>query len=389
MEMEHAEILHRCFRCGYCKFPKNYADINCPAYLKYRFETFAPGGRMWLLRALLDGKINGSKRMQKILFSCATCGNCVNHCAFPGFRDRLLDAFTAGKELLIDSGAIPPEARDYLTNLTNHKNPYKKPAKKRGEWAQDLDIPLYSDEEYLFFAGDVGSFDSRGMEIAGAAAGLLKAAGISFGILGGDEYSDGNDAHAMGETALFRELAEKNIRIWREKGIKKIICLSPHGYNAIKNLYSPYADDLMVFHYSAIVLQVLGKLNFQEVKPVSVTYHDPCYLGRHNSDYETVRGILRSIPGVQVKEMDRNRKNALCCGGGGGNFFTDILGGGPESAAAARAREAADTDAQILVTSCPICTTMLEDGVKAGNLDSHIRVVELSVFIRERTGAIG
>ncbi|MGM0454189.1 MAG: 4Fe-4S dicluster domain-containing protein, partial [Thermodesulfobacteriota bacterium] len=113
--MEHEDILHRCFRCGYCKLPGNYTDINCPAYLAYRFETYSPGGRMWLLRAWLDNKVETSERLAEIMFCCAACGNCVEQCAMPDFRDRILHAFTAGKEALLDAGRVPAGVRDYLT----------------------------------------------------------------------------------------------------------------------------------------------------------------------------------------------------------------------------------------------------------------------------------
>ena len=166
--MEYQEILHRCFRCGYCKFPSDYADINCPAYLAFRFETFAPGGRMWLLSAWLDGKIGVSQRLGRIMFSCTGCGNCVTHCAMPGFRDQLLLAFTAGRDAILETGTVPGPVRDYLTKVQNSGNPYGKSGSKRADWRTGVDVDAYNGQEYLFFAGDVGSYDPRGQEIASA-----------------------------------------------------------------------------------------------------------------------------------------------------------------------------------------------------------------------------
>ena len=163
---------------------------------------------MWLLRAWLDEKISVSQRFAEIMFSCATCGNCVEHCAFPEFRDRLLLAFTAGKEAILDAGQVPPAVRDYLTKVQLHGNPYGKSVKKSIEWLDGLDVEDFTDQEYLFFADDVGSFDPRGQEIARSVAAILKKAGISFGVITDGMNSDGNDVKAIGETLLFEELAK-------------------------------------------------------------------------------------------------------------------------------------------------------------------------------------
>jgi Fe-S oxidoreductase len=383
--MQHEEILHRCFRCGYCKLPGNYTDINCPAYLAFRFETYSPGGRMWLLRAWLDKKIDAGARFAEIMFSCATCGNCVEHCAFPEFRDRLLLAFTAGKDALLEAGCAPPAVRDYLTKMQLHGNAYAKPVKKSGEWSADLDLPTYSDQEYLFFADDVGAYDPRGQEIARSVASLLKQAKVSFGVIHEGLYSDGNDVNAMGEIALFEDLAKKNVDVLNKLNVRKIITLSPHSFNAIKNDYPALGGEYQVFHYTQVLAFAMGKLEFTvKDAEIKVAFHDPCYLGRHNTDYESARMILRAPPGVTLVEMDRNRKNALCCGGGGGNFFTDLLAGTDDSSARVRVREAADAGAQILAVACPMCAVMLEDAVKVENLDQTLRVMEVSEIVTER-----
>ena len=385
--MQHEEILHRCFRCGYCKLPGNYTDINCPAYLSFRFETYSPGGRMWLLRAWLDKKIDAGARFAEIMFACATCGNCVEHCAFPEFRDRILLAFTAGKDALLEAGCAPPAVRDLLTKLQNYGNAYGKPVKKYGQWAEGLDLPVFSDQEYLFFTDDVGTWDPRGRDMARSVAQLLKTAGVSFGIISEGLRSDGNDAGAMGETALLEDLAKKNIDVLSKYNVQKIITLSPHSLNTLKKDYPGFGGNYQVFHYTQVLAFAMGRLTFSEnLPPVKIAYHDPCYLGRHNTDYESARMILRSTPGVTLVEMDRNRKNTLCCGGGGGNFFTDLLSGGDDSSARVRVREAADAGADILAVACPMCAVMLEDAVKVENLDKTLRVMDVSEIVMERVG---
>jgi Fe-S oxidoreductase len=383
--MQYAEILHRCFRCGYCKLPGNYVDFNCPPYQAFRFETYSPGGRMWLLRAWLENRIELSDRLQQIIFSCVSCGNCVEHCTFPKFKDQLLLAFTAAKAELVDGGRVPPAIRDCLTRLTQSGNAYGRSPKKREQWEQGLEIERYDKQDYLFFVGDVGAFDTRGQEIARSVVHCLKQNGISFGLLGAAEISDGNEAQAMGETELFRHLAEKNIQTFHALGVQQIITLSPHGFHVIKNDYPQFGGNYQVFHYSQILAPALEKAAFRDDLPsLRVTYHDSCYLGRHNREYASARKMLSVVPGLELVEMERGFQNALCCGGGGGNVFTGIIDSGLDTAARARVREAAATDAQVLAVACPQCAVMLADAVKVENLGRQLEVKELSEIVNAR-----
>ncbi|MFZ5866547.1 MAG: (Fe-S)-binding protein [Thermodesulfobacteriota bacterium] len=383
--MEHFDILHRCFRCGYCKLPSDYTDLNCPSYLNFRFETYSPGGRMWLLRAWLDGEIKTSPRFAEILYSCATCANCVEHCVFPKFKDDILKALIEGREKLVETGAVPPAVRDYFKSIHLYGNPYKLPEADRAKWTDGLDLESYSEQEYLLYVGCVGSYDERGQKSARAVAALLKTMGISFGILGSQERCDGNELKSMGERGLFELIAEENIRKYKELGVKKIVTLSPHSYHAFKNEYPLLGGDFEVVHYSQLAARTIRKVGFKRSElPMTVTFHDPCYLGRHNKEYEAARKILGALPGVQLKEMDRAKKDALCCGGGGGNVFTDILGAGPHSPARVRAREAAGTGAQVLAVACPGCARMLDDAVKAESLQDNLQVMDLAELVATR-----
>ena len=381
--MEYAEILHRCFRCGYCKLPGNYQDLNCPSYLKFRFETYSPGGRMWLLRAWLDGDIKTSPRLAEILFSCASCANCVEHCVFPKFKDDLLNAFVAGRQEMVSEGAVPPSVRDYLKAMQLYGNPYKLPQLDRGKWAEGLGLEPYSGQEYLFYVGCVGAYEQRGQKMAQSVATLLKDWGISFGILGAEERCDGNEVRFLGESGLFEQMARENIRLFQDKGVKRIITLSPHAYHAIKNQYPTWEGDFEVHHYSQILGKAIKKAgSAPKQHTLRVIFHDPCYLGRHNKEYKAPRKVLQAMRGVQVLEMPRAKEDALCCGGGGGNFFTDILGTGPDSPARVRVREAAETGGDIIAVACPNCARMLEDAVKAEALDEKLAVMDLAEIIQ-------
>jgi Fe-S oxidoreductase len=381
--MKYADIVHRCFRCGYCKFTSDYTDFNCPAYRKFRFETYAPGGRMWLIRAWLNDEIKTSERFQEILYSCATCANCVEHCVFT-FSEDLVNIFIAAREELVNEGIIPPPVRDFLKNINVNGNPYKEPANERGKWAEGTSIETYDGQEYLFYVGCVGSYDERAKKIAATVGSLLVKAGVSLGILGEKETCDGNEVRTLGEAGLFQFLAEQNIESFKKLGIKKIITLDPHAFNAFKNDYPGLGGEFEVYHYTQVLAQLIrsGKIDLKEYK-ARVTYHDPCYLGRHNGEYKAPREILKSIPGLELIEMDRNGENAFCCGGGGGNFFTDILGGGEDSPNRIRAREALDTGAGIIAVACPQCAKMLEDGIKAEDLDDKLRVMDLAEIVMQ------
>ena len=379
--MEYKDIIHRCFRCGYCKFTDDYQDINCPSYKKFSFETYSPGGRMWLIRAWLNKEMVTSPHYAEILYSCITCGNCKEHCVFT-FKDELLNIFEAAKAELVSEGLVPPAVRDYFKAMSINGNPYKEPQDEKGKWAEGTNVQLYSDQEYLFYVGDVGSYDERGKKMARFVGNLLTEAGLSIGILGKGETSDGNDVKALGEKWLFQQLAEDNIRNFHEIGVKKIITLDPHAFNVFSQEYPSLGGNFEVWHYTQI-LNMLVKdkripLSDYEVK---VTYHDPCYLGRHNHIYEAPREVLRCIPSLDLVEMVRNREDAFCCGGGGGNFFTDILGTGEESPNRVRVREACGTGADIIAVACPMCSKMLDDAVKAEGLEEKIKVQDIAEIL--------
>jgi Fe-S oxidoreductase len=376
--MEYADVIHRCFRCGFCKFTENFEDFNCPTYRKFWFETYSPGGRMWLLRAWQTGKIEPTERLAEIFYSCVTCGNCVEHCALE-FRENLVNIFIEARKEMVEQGLAPPAARDYFKGIHTHGNPYKETGEDRGKWADGLDLEPYAGQDYVLYVGCVGSYDERGKQIARSLATLLKEAGVSFGILGNRETCDGNEVRVLGESELFQMLAEQNMQTFSDLGVKKLVTLSPHGYNAFKNEYPSLNGSFEVMHYTQLLAQMLvaGELKLGETT-AKVTYHDPCYLGRHNGEFDAPRRVLRSMRGMSVAEMAKNKKNSLCCGGGGGNFFTDIIGSGEDSPSRVRIREAADTGAEILAVACPTCAKMFEDAVKDEGLTGAIEVKDIA-----------
>jgi Fe-S oxidoreductase len=382
MEKGLVDILHRCFRCGWCKFPTNYHYLNCPSYLRYRFESFSAGGRMWLIKAWLDGEIKTSERLAQVMFSCATCRNCVEACAIPQIKDLLVDVFIAARQDMVETGIIPPSVRDYFKAMNTTGNPYKMPRTDREKWAEGLSVPAYTNQEYLLYIGDEASYDDLGVRMSRSVAQLLNEADISFGVLFEEENGEGNEVLALGELGLFAELAKQNISDWNRRGIKKIITISPHAYQAIKNEYVKYGSGFDVYHYTQVLSTAIQHLPIRREYTSKVTYHDPCYLGRWNRVYLQPRFILNSIKGLTLVEMDRSMQNALCCGGGGGNSFTDILGTGPDLAGRSRVREALSTGAEIIAVACPQCYRMLDDAVKAENAQEQIKVMEITEIMK-------
>ncbi len=380
--MEYGEMLHRCFRCGWCKFPSDFSNINCPSYLKNSFETYSPGGRLWLIRGWLNGQIEPTERFREILYSCATCKNCTVTCGMPEIKGSIVDMIIEARQKLVSTGKLPLSVKSCFMEIYNNGNPFKKQQEQRWEWARGLGIPEFDAHEYLLYVGDEGAFDETAVKMTRTVAVLLKEMDISFGILGADEISDGNDVRAMGEFDLFAFIAEKNSELFKKRGVKKIITLSPHSMNAFKNEYNITDAGIEVFHYTQVLGLFSGKIRDGNL-PLRVTYHDPCYLGRWNNQYITPRQVIQSIPGITFVEMPRNQAGALCCGGGGGNYYSAMLGSGSMSPSRVRIREAASAGADIVAVSCPICYKMLDDAVKDEGLEEKISVMDLAEVVSE------
>jgi Fe-S oxidoreductase len=382
---EYKSIIHRCFKCGYCKFTYDcsYLGFNCPLYNKNCFETYSPGGLMWLIYAsLVKKEIEWSEYSTNILYSCTMCMNCVQQCRFK-FNEDLVNILKAAREKLVNTGVIPKIVSQFLTNVYNYGNPYKELKENRGDWAKGTKIKQYEKgNEFLYYVGCVGSYDTVSKKAAKALGEVLSESGISFGILGNRENCDGNEVDMLGEKGLFEWLRDRNIQIFKDLGVKKIITLSPHSYNALKNNYS---NEFEVFHYTQVLRDLIKDRDLKFFKELNakVTYHDPCFLGRYNREYDAPREILNSIPGIELVEMSRNRENAFCCGGGGGNFYTDLLGGGKNQPSVIRVEEAYNTGADILAVACPICVTMLEDGIKTAGLEKKLVVKDISEIVKE------
>lgn len=377
---DYASQIHRCFRCGYCKFPSDYSSFNCPSYRRFRFDSYSTGGRLWLIYAWLKGEIEWSEHLAEIFYTCTACRNCVEQCPMK-FAPDIVDWIVGARSDMVEKGRIPPRVARFFESVHGYGNPLKLLRGDRAAWANGVRRYAPGDE-YLLYVGCLASYDENGQRMARALVEVLNAAGASYGILAEEEECCGNEIYMLGEMGLFQSLADKNIGRFRDLGVKKVITLCPHGYNTMKNNYPASGGDFQVYHCTQVLDDLIKRT---EVKPSSlearVTYHDPCFLGRYNNIYEEPRRVLRSIPGIELVEMERNRRDAFCCGGGSGNFITDLLAGGEDSPARVRVREAHQTGADTLAVACPGCLTMLTDAVKSENLDEELAVRGISELL--------
>jgi Fe-S oxidoreductase len=298
------------------------------------------------------------------------------------FAPDIVDWIVGARSDIVEKGKIPPRVARFFEAVYGYGNPFKQLRSDRAAWANGAK-KFAPGDEYLLYVGCLGSYDENAQKMARTLVDLLDASGVSFGILGEEEECCGNEVRMLGEAGLFQNLVEKNSQKFRELGVSKVIALCPHGYNTMKNTYPASGGNFEVYHYTQILNDLAKKNKMRPSKAkTKVTYQDPCFLGRYNNIYDEPRHALQSVPGVELVEMERNRKDAFCCGGGSGNFVTDLLAGSPDSPARIRAREAYETGADTLAVACPSCLTMLIDAAKAENLDDKLAVKDISQILK-------
>jgi len=286
---------------------------------------------------------------------------------------------------VVEGGRIPNTVKVALQSVFTQGNPLTFSREDRASWVGDLPVRLASDHagaEYLFFVGCTPSYDPRIQKVTRSLVRAFGQAEVDFVILGQEESCCGSEVRRLGEAGLFEMLVEENLELWREYGVKKVVTTSPHCYNTLKKDYP--ADVLELTHYTELIAHLLesGRLTFRGELKKTVTYHDPCYLGKHNQIFDAPRAILGRIPGLKLLEMDRSRERSLCCEGGGGRMWlegTNI----EERLAHQRVQEAIDTGAEILATACPFCVLTLEDAVKIRGLEDQIQVVDIMELVAQ------
>jgi len=352
--------LDACTNCGRCQ-------AVCPAYASGRdlsprlvVQDLSREMRMG------DGGDVLSKGVirEAELWSCTMCNACVAEC--PVFIDQV-GYITEFRRTLVSDSRIDQKKKGFLDNIGRNGNPFGLPASDRQTWLSELGAPTIGQNpkaEYLYWVGCQSSYDPRGRRVARAMVKILKAAKVDFAVLGSEESCTGEPVRRLGEEGRFQELVMRNVETLNRYGVKKVLVHCAHCYNTFRNEYPEFGAKFEVVHHSEFIARLIadGKLS-PGAASESVTFHDPCNLGRINGIYEDPRWVLGSIKGVELAEMKRSKVNGFCCGGGGANVWYEV----PEKkkVGVIRAEEAVATGASTLAVACPFCITMFDDALKA------------------------
>ena len=382
--------LDACTACGRCQ-------ARCPAYnsgkplspkqvildlRNYMYELAAPpvagtGGNGAEARPMVGAVIK-----DETLWACTTCGACVQEC--PVMIEHIDTIVDMRRHLVMNEARMPETVEQTLRSMEQRSHPWRGTPYTRTNWMEGLDIPVLSEKggaEYVFWVGCTGALMDRNIKVTQAMATILKAAGVDFAVLGEEEVCTGDPARRLGNEYLFQMLAQRNIETLQQYGVKKILTQCPHCFNTLLNEYPQFGGTFEVIHHTQFVERLLreGKLKLTRPITQTITYHDSCYLGRHNGIYQAPREILQQIPGVKTVEMEHNRERGLCCGAGGGHAWMDE--NSPRKVNFMRTEEAVRTKADVIGSACPFCLQMFEDGIRGVHVEESLAVQDLAEIV--------
>ncbi|MBU4425238.1 MAG: (Fe-S)-binding protein [Proteobacteria bacterium] len=362
------EAFKLCFQCGLC-------DTVCPWN---RVRNFS-------MRKIVRQATFGLTEIEsEDIWRCTTCGRCPQQCP----RDvKQIESGVSLRRIATEYGVFPTSVKPIRTvsaSLIGEGNPFGEERKNRAAWAEGLSVKTFTEGmEILYFPGCYLSYDPRLKKVAKATANILNLAGVDFGILGPKENCCGESIRKTGDEELFKRLARENIKTFIDNGVKKILVSSPHCYHTFKNEYPEFMVDFEVIHISQYLFELIneGRLELTKEYRKKVTYHDPCYLGRHNGIYDEPREALNKAPGLELIEMPESRVDSLCCGGGGGRIWMETPKG--ERFSDLRLEQAIGVGAEVLVTSCPYCIANFEDSRLTLNVTENIEVKDITEILQE------
>ncbi len=369
-----------CVRCGRC-------EEHCPAHAAEKPlspETIIRKLGVHLAetrRECRSRELLGSVVDEEALWACTTCRSCTEQC--PVYVEHLPKIVEMRRGQVMMHSRFPPELIAVFRNLEDNGNPWGLGRSKREEWAEGLDIGTVGNRgtpEYLYWVGCAASFDDRNRRVAAAMARILGVAGVDFAILGNEERCCGDFARRLGNEYLYERLARENVKTLTARGIRKLITHCPHCLNALKNEYPRFGGEFEVIHHTEFIARLFASSRLAVAgKPGgSVTYQDPCYLGRYNGVYLPPREIIDAL-GLQLAEMPRSRRESSCCGAGGGRMWLDDRIG--RRINVMRAEESLSTGARCVATACPYCLTMMEDGIKLKDQGDRVRTADVAELV--------
>ncbi|MFQ5706161.1 MAG: heterodisulfide reductase-related iron-sulfur binding cluster [bacterium] len=382
--------LYACTECGRCQ-------DNCPAY--HSGKALNPALLIHNLKeylnetgpSLLSGKGDSNGRSligdvvsEDVIWACTTCLGCVENC--PVFIEHVDDLQDMRRYLVMDQAKVSPEVSKTLENMENIGNPWGLPHQKRTDWYDGLGVSIMSEKkeaEYLYWVGCAASLDTKNKNVARSLVKILNAAGVDFAILGLEESCTGDSARRLGQEYLFQMMAEGNIETLKKYKFNKILTTCPHCFNTLGNEYKQFGGDFEVIHHSEFIsgLVSTGKIKPRKNLDKRVTYHDACYLGRHNNIYEAPRSVVHSVAAGEVVEMKRSRQKALCCGAGGGIMWMDE---DPDKRVnLVRFGDIEEAKAEVAATACPFCNIMLDDARKMKGKEEQVEVKDIAELVAE------
>ena len=378
---------YACIQCSRCQdacpayetgkeLSPSALEINKRYFLNNHLDEFIDG-------SIPDSSITNHLLTDEAAWSCTTCGYCVEVC--PVGNEPMIDILRARQNLVMMESKFPQEAMETFDKIENYGNPWGLSPNEREVWMEGREVPLMREKkeaEVLYWAGCAGAYDSRGKEISQAVVDVLKEAKVDFASLGNEETCTGDSARRIGNEYLFQTMAEKNLETFGKYKFKKIVTQCPHCFTTLKNDYAELGADLEVVHHSQYIGQLVteGKINPKAWMDEDVTYHDACYLGRHNDEYDAPRDVIQSImKDGKLKEMEKSREESFCCGAGGGNMWYEIKTG--ERINHNRFKQAADTGATTVATACNFCNIMMEDGMKVTGNDEKMKVMDIAELV--------
>ena len=367
-----------CVECGRCQ-------AACPAYMSG--SALSPKQIIVKLKRHMHGELPGPIHGELIkadeLWACTTCMACVQEC--PAFIDIVDTIVDLRRYLTLSEGALPSTAPQSLQNIQRAGNPWGLPAGERLAWAQGLDVPLMQADrevEYLYWVGCSASYDRRNQAIARAVVKILKAAGVSFGVMS-EERCHAEVGRRLGEEYLYQTVAQENIETIKQYRFRKVITHCPHCFNTIKNEFPQFGGTYEVLHHSQVIQTLIAEGRITPTKPLDATiaFHDSCYLGRYNDILDAPRAVAKAVPGIRLVELPRSRERGLCCGGGGGHMWMEVKA--QKRVNLIRVEEVLDAKVNVVATGCPFCLAMIDLGRKVKGAEETLAVKDVSELVAE------